>query len=54
MTTGVKRIERANVPAVRGWVNACGGSGQEAGSGAASIQVSGMASLAITEPGKVR
>ena len=48
------RIERAYVPAVLGWVTAAGGSGQAAGSGAAPIQVSGMASLAMTEPGKVR
>jgi hypothetical protein len=47
-------IERAYVPAVLGWVNAAGGNGQAAGSGAVPIQVRGMASLAITEPGNVR
>ena len=54
------RSDRPNVPAVLGWVNAAGGSGQEAGSGAsqadgaARLHVSGIASLATTVPGKRR
>ena len=36
------RIDLANVPAVRGWVNASRGSGQASGSGAVPIHVSGM------------
>jgi hypothetical protein len=47
-------IERAYVPAVLGCVSAAGGSGQASGSGGVPIQVRGIASLAITEPGKVR
>jgi hypothetical protein len=44
---------RENVPAVRGWVIAPGGSGQASGSGTGPLQVSGMASLATIAPGKV-
>ena len=47
------RSARPNVPAVRGWVIAVGGSGQARGSAGGAVQVSGIASLATTAPGKV-